>query len=456
MDQKLIDLQERRLARARWYLHNHQPFFCRLGQSLKTIWCEGLPTAGVDANGHLYFNPKFAERCSDTDLVFVYAHEVMHIVQMCHGRAPMGVIHKPWNIAADACINKILIDDCGFAIISKSALEGKMPIYGDPNSTDEHDQLWHKLSQGTTEQGYYYILKNPEETMGMSSEEMQNSCPSCGGNHDGDGHGDGNDNEGHSGSTGKDSQRNGGALKGRWWDDSGARISKRAEGQGKNENGDAQSNSGGMSEEQRQQWTQRIASAACAAKTAGKMPGILDQFVTTLLTPKRDWKNELRAFCKANIKGAYSWRKLGRRCLSVVRTPGRLPTTPTAVVYIDTSGSMSDQELRRCLSETYAIAKLCNAEVHLILGDAEIYFSGVKKMNDLGNLKEVQRGGTDFTVLFDHIEKEFRHKPTILIGFTDLCGPFPDQAPSYPVVWCRPLSGYKGQAPWGKMIEVEL
>jgi len=451
------ELLEKRMSRARWYLHNHHPFFCRLGQSLATVWTNQIPTAAVDANGHMYFNPDFATRCSDSDLVFVYAHEIMHLVQMCHGRAPMGVIQKPWNIAADACINPILVDDCKMPICSKEALEGSRPIYGDPNSNDEDEKLWHMLGKGTTEQAYYYLLKNPEKTMGQTMEQLMAESGMGDDPGQGDGSGQPGD-QGHSGPTKPGKGQGGkGALEGRWWDDSGARIIKKANAQGKDpDTGRAMSSNGGMTEEQRAQWTQKIASAACAAKTAGKFPGALDQYITTLLKPKRNWKNELRAFTTSVIKDAYTWKRIGRRCASVVRTPGRLPRTPTAVVYIDTSGSMSDQELQRCLSETFAIAKLCHAEVHLILGDAEIYFSGVKKMNDLGKLKEVQRGGTDFTVLFKHIEDKFRTKPAILIGFTDLCGPFPEKAPSYPVVWCRPKSGYAGEAPWGKLIEVDL
>ena len=445
------ELLERRLARARWYMHNHHPFFCRLGQQLTTIWTDAIPTAGVDANGHLYFNPDFASRCSDMDLVFVYAHEVMHLVQMVHGRAPLGVLREPWNIAADACINAVIINDCKIACISPAALNGGRPIYGDPKSSDPDEQLWHMLSQGTTEQGYYYLLKNPEKTMGKSMEQLMAEN----GEGSGSGFGDGTDpgDMGNSGQPGKGSGS--GALKGRWYDDSASRIAKKADSKEK-KNGKAQSTTGGMTEEIKQQWTRRIASAAHAAKTAGKLPGVLDQFVTTLLKPRRSWKNELRAFTTSVIKRTYTWKKLGRRTASLVRTPGMLPDQPTAVVYIDTSGSMSDAELQRCLSETYAIAQLCNAQVHLILGDAEIYYSGMKKAQDLMRLKEVQRGGTDFTVLFKHIEDTFRHKPAVLIGFTDLCGPFPEKAPSFPVVWCRPKSGYQGTAPWGKVIEVEL
>ena len=436
--------REKRMARARWHMHNHHPFFCRLGQALTTVWTDEIPTAGVDANGHMFFNPEFADKCSDMDLVFVYAHEIMHLVQMCHGRAPLGVQHEEWNVAADACINAILVNDVKMQIVSPAALDGLRPIYGDPNSSDEHEMLWAMLGKGTTEQGYYYLLKNPE-AMGKTDGDDQ----------DGQGNGQGQGGMGHSGKPRKGHGR--GALKNRWYDDSASRIAKKADAKGKNENGQAQSSSGGMTDEQRQQWMQKIASAAAAARNAGNLPGCLDQFVTKLLKPKRSWKNELRAVTRETIKRIYTWKRIGRRTASIVRTPGMLPDQPTAVVYIDTSGSMSNEQLTRCLSEAYAIAQACGAQVHLILGDCIIYYSGMKRAHDLGKLREVRRGGTSFVVLCEHIEKEFKKKPAILIGFTDLDGPFPAVAPSFPVVWCKPTGGWgHGTAPWGRVIEVEL
>jgi predicted metal-dependent peptidase len=418
---------EQKIFKARFELYAKHPFFAQIAQYLKPQICNDIPTLGVTANSDLLINEEFFSKLNHQDTVWVIAHEAMHMVTMTHGRMPEGVYHSIWNIASDACINYIITDDAEIPIIRYDVLGGK-PIYGDQ---------WAKYKDSTTEAVYYDICKDAEQQLGMSLEKFLEE-------YEGDGEG--------GAASGNGSK---GKMKDRWWDDTASRLGKKGNSQGTDQNGNAKSD-GGMTEEQKSQWKQRIASAAAAAKQAGKMSGALDQYVTTLLQPKKDWKRELRSLAMTAIRTQWTWKLPSRRTSGKIRTPGKDRGTPTAICYIDTSGSMSDQELQRCLSETSKIFKICGGNGHLILGDSEIYYSGVVDAAELGSLKEVRRGGTDFTVLFDHIEETFQKRPALLVGFTDLCGPFPKNPPAFPVIWCRPKSGYAGHAPWGRLIEVEL
>lgn len=418
---------EEKIFRARFDLYGTHPFFAQIAQYLKPQVCNDIPTMGVTANGDLLVNEEFAARLNAADMKWVLAHEAMHVVTMTHGRMPEGAYPIIWNIASDAVINYIITDDAHIEMVRHEALGGK-PIYGGEYA---------KYKDSTTEQAYYDLIQNAEKMLGMSLGKFLEE-------YEGDGEG-----AAASGNGGK------GKMKDRWWDDSGSRLGKKGNTKGTDQNGNAKSD-GGMTEEQKSQWKGRIASAAAAAKQRGQMSGALDQFVTSMLQPKKDWKRELRAMAMTAIKTQWTWKIPSRRTTGKIRTPGKSRGTPTAICYIDTSGSMSDQELQRCLSETSQIFKICGGKGHLILGDSEIYFSGEMKADSLTSLKEVRRGGTDFTVLFDHIEETFDKRPAILVGFTDLCGPFPKNPPNFPVVWCRPKSGYAGAAPWGRLIEVEL
>lgn len=416
---------EEKIFRARFDLYGTHPFFAQVAQYLKPQICDFVPTMGVTANGDLLINEEFAAKLNRQDMTWVLAHEAMHMVTMTHGRMPEGAFPILWNIASDAVINYIITDDAGIPIVRPEVIR---PIYGGE---------WQKYKDSTTEQVYYDLIKNAEKQLGMTLDDFLKEY---------EGEGDGGSASGHG---------NKGKMKDKWWDDSGSRLGKNGKSKGTDPNGNAQSD-GGMTEEQKSQWKQRIASAAAAAKQVGKMSGGLDQYVTTILQPKKDWKRELRAMAMTAIKTQWTWKLPSRRTNGKIRTPGKERGTPTAICYIDTSGSMSDPELQRCLSETSQIFKICGGKGHLILGDSEIYFSGEMDANSLASLKEVRRGGTDFTVLFDHIEENFAKRPAILVGFTDLCGPFPKNPPNFPVVWCRPKSGYAGVAPWGRLIEVEL
>ena len=416
---------EQKIFRARFNLYSSHPFFAQIAQYLKPQVCNLIPTVTITANSDLLINEAFAEQLNKEDMTWVLAHEVMHLVTVTHGRMPDGAYPIIWNVASDAVINYIITDDAGIPIIRPEVCN---PIYGGE---------WEKYKDSTTEQVYYDLIKDAEKQLGMSLNNFLKEY---------EGGGEGGAASGHGGK---------GKMKDKWWDDSAGRLGKKGNTKGTDADGNAQSDEG-MTEEQRSQWKQRIASAAAAAKQAGKMSGALDNFVTTILQPKKDWKRELRSLARTAIRTQWTWKLPSRRTSSKVRTPGKDRGTPTAICYIDTSGSMSDGELQRCLSETAKIFQICGGNGHLILGDSEIYFSGKMDASQLSNLKEVRRGGTDFTVLFDHIEETFLKQPALLVGFTDCCGPFPKSPPNFSVVWCRPKSSYTGKPPWGRLIEVEL
>jgi predicted metal-dependent peptidase len=425
---ELTEAHKKKISKARYTLHQKHPFFAQIVQYLKPQPVKFISTMGVDANSNLYVNEDFLESLDEASTLWVLAHEAMHIVTMTSGRFPEGGDRIVFNIASDCSINMLITDDAGIQIIDEKIAK---PIYGGH---------WAKYKGATTEAIYYDILKDPQKNLGMSLEQL----------HQQNGDGEEGDDGASSGGVRQ------GHLKGKWWDDSASKLGKKGQAKGMDANGNAQGQ-GGMTEEQKAQWKQRIASATAAAKAAGKMPGAIAEYVTTILEAKKDWRRELRSLAMTALRSRWTWKIPGRRSGNNLRTPGKERGVPIAICYIDTSGSQSDADIQRCLSETAKIFKICGGKGHLILGDSEIYFSGEMDAKNLANLPQVQRGGTDFRVLFTHIEETMKKKPSLLVGFTDCCGPFPDKAPSYPVIWCVPKSGSGNQdAPWGRQIEVEV
>lgn len=59
-------------------------------------------------------------------------------------------------------------------------------------------------------------------------------------------------------------------------------------------------------------------------------------------------------------------------------------------------------------------------------------------------------GNTDFRPVFNYISNH-KIQPTLLIYLTDLCGPFPDKAPTYPVIWVNTYNK-TDKAPFGETI----
>jgi predicted metal-dependent peptidase len=439
-----------KIVLARMNLYRENPFFMLLALYFNPKPVEWMPTAAVDGKGNFYINEDFAAKCSVTDMQFVIAHEVMHIVTQTCGRMPPKGHPLLFNIASDCVINYMLCHPTDGANRPLPNPDTIVPIYGhhpaevkarfqdmkdDKGNTIEPTD-WAKYDNWVAEEIYFDLLKEIPQSLldaleAMNGDEGGNFSP-------GDGDGEGKPFDGY------------------WWDDTAERMG----GNGK-EDPDEQGKDGKdkydgtMSEEERKQWATRVSGAAAAAKQAGKLPGSLDEFCTEILQPKHNWKNEVRRYASNHLRKRYDWKRQSRRTAGVVRTPGKSPHSPTAVLYMDTSGSMSDADLRQCIGEMASIISLCGGDARLILGDAEIYYDGEVDKEALKKLP-VQRGGTDFRPIFDRID-ESGQPPQLFIGFTDCCGPFPDNPPAFPVIWCRPKGawGYD-EAPWGKNIDIEI
>ena len=211
----------------------------------------------------------------------------------------------------------------------------------------------------------------------------------------------------------------------------------------------------GNSDLEKAKWEQRIIQAANSAREAGQLPGWVENFVANLTKPKYDWKRLLCLTMQSCIKKSFTWKRPNRRTIAInVITPGKLPELPEAIVYIDTSGSISDNDMNEALSEVMGILSVTCGKGTLILGDAEVYYFGEMTKNSIKKLP-VQRGGTDFVCVFERIKKE-KLKPKVFVGFSDLCGPFPSEAPNYPCIWVRPTGYQHGKAPFGRVIDAEF
>jgi len=81
-----------------------------------------VPTMGIFASGRLIANPGFTARLKDNELVFVLAHELLHLALRTHDRA-RGSGRLEFNYAHDYIINDILRSELGFATIPAGGLD---------------------------------------------------------------------------------------------------------------------------------------------------------------------------------------------------------------------------------------------------------------------------------------------------------------------------------------------
>jgi predicted metal-dependent peptidase len=206
-----------------------------------------------------------------------------------------------------------------------------------------------------------------------------------------------------------------------------------------------------------------IQTALDTAKAMGKLPAALSRFAEDFLEPKVKWEELLRTtVITAASRDTTSWARPHRRRLA---SQGIYLARPSAfgcrlIVWVwDTSGSIGQTEMNLFGGECKDIIRTCHPERTYLVGCdaavASVHEFGDGEEIDWSNTEVKGGGGTDFRPPFEWVKKQGL-EPDCLIYFTDMMGPFPDEDPGYPVVWCSTTADQEGKPSFGKVIHVDL
>lgn len=391
-----------RLATARTRLVLDRPFLGALTLRLPLVAAEGAwcRTTATDART-LYYNPDYVDALTIEELEFVLAHEALHCALGHFARRQHRVRHR-WDVACDLAINPLL------------AGEGLKP----PPAALMIDAF-----AGMSAEEIYPCLDEQDEQETLDEHLYDDSGDAGGGERERD-----PDAEPSSqGSAGGEAGQGGG----------GARPPPP---------------SAAVRERLAEQWRQHMAGAAQTARDAGQLSGTMARLVNHRLQPTLPWRALLAQYLRSCGRDDFSYLRPSRRDGDAI-----LPSLHSAqidvVAVIDSSGSISDGELRAFLGELDAIKGQASARVTLHACDREMAAAGpwvsepwetLTLPEDLGG-----GGGTDLTPPFAWIEREGL-RPDLLIYFTDAEGLIPKLAPPYPVLWVVQGSG---AVPWGDRIQ---
>lgn len=415
---KLTDAQQRKWIETRSALLWRAPAFTHLLFSmlnptkgeLAALFTEEVPIAATDGV-NLILNPKTFFEFSLDERVFIVAHEILHCVfNHCGLGYPMRRSGRvkfsdgtelPYdaelmNIAMDLVINDTLIHD----------KIGKFPACGvhDPKIATRADNFL---------DAYRKVWKQEEQ---------------CG--------------------KGQGTSGGNGSNKGKGFDqllDPGA-------GQGQDPGQASQGRS-------QAEWDTAVAAAIASAKAQGKLSAGLERLLTDIVDPQVTWQDHLKAvFARKIGGGGYDWRRPDRNfMLRDIYAPRRSGNgCGTIVVAVDTSGSIGQRELDVFFGEMRGILEDVRPERILVLWiDAKLHkVDEVDDAQDVNSLKPKGGGGTDFRPAFDYCYEQ-GIVPDGLVYMTDGLGMFPDQAPSYPVIWCD-CFGKRATYPFGDVVEVVI
>jgi predicted metal-dependent peptidase len=98
------------------------PHLTGLAAAVRVAIDERVPTMGVFASGRLVANPDFTARLSPDDLIFVLAHELLHLALKTHDRA-VGSSRLEFNYAHDYIINDMLRHALNLSAIPANGLD---------------------------------------------------------------------------------------------------------------------------------------------------------------------------------------------------------------------------------------------------------------------------------------------------------------------------------------------
>jgi predicted metal-dependent peptidase len=171
---------------------------------------------------------------------------------------------------------------------------------------------------------------------------------------------------------------------------------------------------------------------------AGRIPGRLLEELGGVAGPPQvpfDWRTALAMFVAARRAPAHRWGRPNRRFPSRIgEVPGRVYvsraiTRPRLLVALDTSMSITDEELAEVARQLRVVAE----HVDLVVAEIDTEIAHVGPFDGL--LSRVHgRGGTDLRPAFDPAFLG-AHDVCGVVYFTDGQGPFPDHPPPVPTLW---------------------
>lgn len=324
-------------------------------------WTDKIPTAGVakhNINYKLLINPEFWESLSLNHKIGLTKHEMLHLAFFHPLMSDSFANHNLFNIAADLEINQYIDDEY--------LPEGGLKL-------DSFPDLNLPVRAGT--RVYYDILSQNQDdpTLQNLVSAMGQGLPKSS---------DGLNNPNHD------------------W--------KEFEGMG-----DAEKR---LVKTQMEYQMGELAKEV--TKSRGTVPGeiksILDN-IRAIEPPKFDWKGYVRRFIGRSVR-VYT-KKLRRKFNKRFEdNPGlKIKQKQHILVAVDTSGSVSDSELKEFFSEIDHIHKT-GADVTVLQCDTAI--SDIRPYKKSNKIDLHGRGGTSFEPVIDYYDANYR-KYTCLIYFTD-------------------------------------
>jgi predicted metal-dependent peptidase len=380
-DARLRVMASRIIAQQRWPYVSAVLFALRLVR----LPAEQMPTMAVDDGWRMYYSDEFVLEQEPEQLATVLLHEAMHCLNQ-HGKRFAALsqpthLHPVWNYAGDAAINETL-DEAQMPWPSVEPVRyASLAEYG--------------VTPGmATETAYFAILDalDSDETLPGSD------CGSI----------------------------VGGEARG-YELPADHKINPR------------------IRNEQQDSVRDRVAHDIVEhSKYRGDVPAGLLRWAESVLHPRVNWREALASKIRRDLsmvagRRDYTYARPSRRQeamrligSSVLLPAMRQPAPPRVAAVVDTSGSITDRELREFAAELIGITRASGVAsgVAVLPCDVQVYdIQRIRSRGDVEKLTFSGGGGTDMSAGVA-AAADLHPRPHIIVVFTDGETPWPDEQPS--------------------------
>jgi len=357
-DPRMDAAAREKLVTARIGLLLKAPFFGNLATRLTLINADAWCPTAATDGRKFYYNSEFINSLPLKQLEFLFGHEVLHVVYDHMGRRGERD-PKLWNIADDYCVNGDLIEQ---------RVGEKIPV-----------ALYDSKFKGqSAEEVYDYLYENAEK---IDISKLLKQV-----------------------------------------------LDQHLEGEGEGESGgDEIDGPDKLSKEERDRIRDEIKEAvlqAAQAVGAGNLPAGVKRMVKDLTEPVISWQELLQQQIQSTIKDDFTWMRPSRRGWHMdAILPGMKPgETIDICIAIDTSGSISERDIKDFLSEIQGIMdSYSEYKIKVWCFDTEVYNEQSFTSENLENIASYEPaggGGTDFMANWEYM-KEHNIEPKKFIMFTD-------------------------------------
>lgn len=408
--------QLKRVQRGLKLLTVSLPYLSGLAAAVRVTLDARVPTMGVFASGRLVVNPEFAETLTEDELIFVLAHELLHLALRTHDRA-RGSHHLEFNYAHDYIINDILRKELARDDVPAGGLD--MP--GARHRSAEEIVLEMRRN-GETMASKTAVFGGEDTTAGRVFAPR-------GGRPDGD------------------------AVQADAGDVLGTDREKEMF-----PDGVAQQDEEIAAVKERASRSLALARAVGALKgLRGEDPGGTSQVVSALRGIYRTpWEVVLQRWMESVAPGERTFVRASRRGAdrSDLVLPGRRREGWMLNVILDTSGSMAE-EVPRALG---AIADFCEAiavdQIRLLQCDVAVTGDETVSPNELTHYQVTGFGGSDLTPAMELLAADPQVTAAAIITDGDI--QFPAEPMPYAVLWVLPPVHSAGFGPgYGRIVVMD-